>query len=154
MLNSFSGNVDVFFFYIVSGSQIWIIPLSNKQVLDIPLVILLRLYCTIIIIMIKKFNGLKQQRLTCCPPVHTEIVFHISYILESDWRQSPHLGCILVSGNKGKREIKEIWDSSHFFSRIGNITSAQFYWAKHVIWISLMSRDWGRIIIQAEMVNI
>ena len=67
MLNSFSGNVNVFFFCIVSGSQIWIIPLSNKQVLDIPLVILLRLNCTIIIIMIEKIQWLKTAKVDLLP---------------------------------------------------------------------------------------
>ena len=69
MLNSFSGNDDVFFFYIVSRSQIWIIPPPNKQVLDIPLVILLRLNCTITIIMIKKnkFQWLKTAKVDLLP---------------------------------------------------------------------------------------
>lgn len=49
MPSSFSGN-DTFFLYMISGSQIWIIPPSNKQVLDSPLIILLRLNYTIIII--------------------------------------------------------------------------------------------------------
>ena len=69
MLNSFSGNDDVFFFYIVSRSQIWIIPPPNKQVLDIPLVILLRLNCTITIIMIKKnkFQWLETAKVDLLP---------------------------------------------------------------------------------------
>lgn len=131
--NSFSGNVNVFFFCIVSGSGIWTIPLSNKQVLDIPLVILLRLNCTIIIIMMEKIQWLKTAKVDLLL-LYTWVYSYL--ILESDWRQRPHLEPTGLR-NKGKeREIKEIWELLHSAQELQILLLLNFIGQSMSIWIS------------------